>query len=89
MIAKRNSYQGKRTDWPADEVFLEFRGLGVDPKIPKVIRNLHREFAIIRSNSVMIAVSGGFNHLAFEAYAEGAEESGTKKLINGLWLIYD
>jgi hypothetical protein len=90
MIANRDSYQGKRTDWPADRgVYIDFTVRPVDRRIPKVIQGLHPGYAIIESNSVLVVFLGGFSHLGYQAFAEGVEGSGTEKLADGLWLIHD
>jgi hypothetical protein len=90
MMAKRNTYKGKRTDWPPDRgVYIDFTVSPVDSSIPKTIRSLHPAYIVIQSNSVSVVFLSGFSGLGYVAYPEGVEGGGSEKLIDGLWLVHD
>ena len=60
-------------------------------KFPKEIRDLKPFYLSVYDNYVSIELLGGMSHCRLIAYSENnkEEQSGGKKLVDGLWLISD
>jgi hypothetical protein len=59
-----------------------------DPNMPSVIRALQPAYIVAEDSHVRIELGGGFHHYGVNAYAEGTQGNGDKRLLDGLW-YYD
>jgi hypothetical protein len=82
MIAERQNYHNQRPDsknrpgdpvWPSKDEF------------PTVIKNLDPRYIIVDKDHVVICFSA-LPRVYLYGFAEGAEQYGTRKLIDGLWI---
>jgi len=87
MISKKADYE-RFVGESGERVTVDFPCEG-DTLTPQIIRDLKPGYAVIDSSSVLLVFFGGHVHLGLRGYAEGAEEHGSKKLCDGLWLIHD
>ena len=61
----------------------------IDPNLPPIIRQLGASYIVAEDAHVRIELGGGFHHYGVNAYLEGAEGQGDKKLLDGLWYYDD
>ncbi|MFC1499027.1 hypothetical protein ACFLS1_11240 [Verrucomicrobiota bacterium] len=87
MIAHRNEYSSVQPDRPTNQVYIDFTLKPLDPKIPKIIRDLKPKYVLIKPSLVIVGFIGDFNRLAYVGFPEGVGGNGNRKLIDGLWLI--
>lgn len=65
-------------------------GMQPDDRVPMTLRNMKPGYIDVEgTNSVHVVFYGGFFHLGYAAYPEGVEGGGTRKLVDGLWLLTD
>lgn len=91
MIDTRATYENNRASWPASVVDSNDVCLGpftasIDNSIPKGIRNLKPHRIIIRRDYVLIDCGPSLTRQWVLGFREGAEQFGTVKLIDGLWI---
>ncbi|MBN2703045.1 MAG: hypothetical protein JXR23_02445 [Pontiellaceae bacterium] len=80
-----------RTMGPNGETEIELsESMEPDLRVPETLRDMKpSRITVNGTNSVLVVFMGGFNHLGYMAYPDGVEGGGTRKLIDGLWLITD
>lgn len=89
MIKNRDSYTN---DW-AERSYLPKKAIVLDPKVqafgknvPDAVRDLHPLYIMILKDRLMICLDNPSpRRQVIFAFAEGVEERGTYKLIDGLW----
>lgn len=90
MIAARETYGPRSKELEDGDVALDFRdNRTMDPKIPKIIRNLKPAMIWIDKDAVILQFVMGFAHYGLTGYAPGADPGGgdteySKKIIDGL-----
>ena len=58
---------------------------GQDPRLPAILRGLGTSYVSVSEEVVHVELHGGFDHYGVNAFAEGVEGGGGRKLIEGLW----
>ena len=85
MIANRSSYRNDRSKWPSlgpgDVLMLR----PIPENVPKMIRELHPRYIIIRDNNVLLSFNIPFVRVGLIAFQSGARQYGTQQYIDGLW----
>lgn len=68
-----------------DKRVLVVGGSTIDDSVPRVVRELDPIYIRIGTNSVLIRLNARGSREYFLAFADGAEEYGTRELCPGLW----
>ena len=87
MINNRHNYRNDRSDInakPGDPVVLKAKGGLQDQSVQKVIREMNPKYIALYEDHALICFSA-LPRIYIIAFKDGAEQYGSKKIIDGLW----
>jgi len=88
-IAERSSYRNDNAKW-GGELLYQDKVVILPPlpdSLPSAIRELHPKDVVIFDSSVVLNLSPPFRRVALVGYKSGAQQAGSLKYIDGLWLL--